>query len=122
MVSGEDRRSFEISLKQLREYISQNIYCNVFISPCHLTNGLINLTVEHVQFLFTLEDVQRIIGDSYTAQMVLEELADFFEDFDIDIDSRTVNTPVTLKDLDPFWDSTAPLDELVTVLDPAMEH
>ena len=72
IVSLEDRQSFDISLKELRERISQDLYCNNYIAPYHLTNG----TKRRI-----LEDV-KVIGDSYTAQMVLK-VTDFFEDIEV---------------------------------------
>jgi hypothetical protein len=82
----------------------------MYIAPCHLTNGTIALLQENAHFLFSLEDVKKIIGDDYTAQMVLEEVADFFEDIEVDDDQQ--EPPTSLSDLDSFWDYTTPLNPL----------
>lgn len=99
-VSKEDRRILGLSLKELRDRLAQAIYSNVPIAPCHLTNGIIKKLQENAHFLFTQKDVQKIIGDEFTAQMVLEEVCDFFEDFKIETNAAK---PTTVMEIDPFW-------------------
>ena len=84
--------------------MAQKLYSNVPIAPCHLTNGTIKRLQENAHFLFTISDVKKILGDSFTARMVLEEVCDFFEDFVINDDEGPAE-PMSVTDIDPFWDS-----------------
>ena len=81
----------------------------MYIAPCHLTNGTINLLTANAKYLFSLDDVKKVIGDRYTAQMVLEEVADFFEDIEVGTEQQA---PPALRDLDEFWHANLPLASL----------
>ena len=81
----------------------------MYIAPCHLTDGTITHLRQNAHFLFTIDDVREIVGDRYTAQVVLEEVADFFEDFEVTTHQQP---PPSLSDLDSFWDHGTPLSSL----------
>jgi hypothetical protein len=60
--------------------MSQELYSNSIIAPCTLTNGVIKQLVECAKFIFTIEDVKKIVSEEYSAKCVLAIFEGEFED------------------------------------------
>ena len=46
-------------------------HMNSSVAPVSLTKGVINSVVENSRYLFTEDDVRKVVGSSYTAKHVL---------------------------------------------------
>ena len=92
-----DKKSLTRSLEELRQKINDDYFNNSSIAPCALTNGVIKQLVGQAKFIFSLEDVAKVI--TRHDDMAKRVLKIFAEEFGA-IDEEFENTQMEIEIFD----------------------
>ena len=80
-----DKISLTRSLEELRQKESDLSFNNSSIAPCTLTRGVIKLLVDQAKYIFSLEDLKKLITDhNDISKKVLQIFSEEFGDINLD--------------------------------------